>query len=59
MALLGKLFWIVLTLVFTFAFVVLFEHGIDNFADSAQLEFKNVKTLFSTETVKPKSPGTP
>jgi hypothetical protein len=49
MAILGKLFWIALTLVFTFCFVVLFEYGPSNFADNAQHEFKNVKELFNAK----------
>ena len=46
MALLSKLFWIALTVVFTFAFVVLFENGTDNYVDNAQKQFAEMKTYF-------------
>lgn len=43
----SKLFWIALTLVFTFCFVVLFEYGPTNFVANAQTEFQDFKTLFT------------
>ena len=43
----SKLFWIALTLVFTFCFVVLFEHGPTNFSSNAQTEFQDFKALFT------------
>ena len=43
----SKLFWIALTLVFTFCFVVLFEYGPTNFVGNAQTEFQDFKTLFT------------
>jgi len=39
MDLLGKLFWVALYLVLTFAFVVLFEFGPDNYAANARRSF--------------------
>jgi len=42
MDLLGKLFWIVLYVVLTFAFVVLFEHGPTNYTINAQRMFKEI-----------------
>ncbi|MBV9126937.1 MAG: hypothetical protein JO117_02505 [Verrucomicrobia bacterium] len=47
MGLLRKLFWIALTLVFTFVFLVLFENGTTNFAENAQHEFDEIKTYFA------------
>jgi len=42
MDLVGKLFWIILYIVFTFAFVVLFEHGPDNYVQNAKRTFDAV-----------------
>ena len=50
----GKLFWIALTLVFTFCFVVLFEYGTVNYVENAKTEFQDLKTLFVEA---PKKPG--
>ncbi len=36
MDLLGKLFWVLVYIVCTFAFVVLFEHGTDNYVHNAR-----------------------
>jgi hypothetical protein len=46
MGLINKLFWIALTVVFTFCFVVLFENGTDNYVDNAQKQFTEVKAYF-------------
>jgi hypothetical protein len=40
MFLIRKLFWLALFLVATFGFVVLFEHGTDNYLQNAQAEFE-------------------
>ena len=45
MDLIRKLFWVALTAVVTFGFVVLFEHGTVNYVDSAQREFVSLKTM--------------
>lgn len=45
MELLRKLFWVALTAVFTFAFVVLFEHGTVDYMGNAQREFTSVKAM--------------
>lgn len=42
----GKLFWIALTVVFTFGFIVLFENGPDNYVANCQTEFEQVKAYF-------------
>ncbi len=57
MGLLSKLFWIGLTVVFTFCFVVLFENGTVNFADNAQRQFAEVKTYFDGPPAKPSAPA--
>ena len=43
MFLIRKLFWLALFLVATFGFVVLFEHGTDNYLQNAQKEFETLK----------------
>ena len=43
MYLIRKLFWLVLFVVATFGFVVLFEHGPDNYLQNAQAEFETLK----------------
>lgn len=48
MGLIRKLFWIALTVVFTFAFIVLFENGTVNYVDNAQRQFEEVRTYFAT-----------
>lgn len=52
MELIRKLFWVVLTLVFTFGFVVLFENGTTNYPDNAKAEFEQVKLLFTQKPQK-------
>jgi hypothetical protein len=54
MDLIRKLFWVVLTVVFTFGFVVLFENGPTNYLDNAKVEFEQMKIMFAT---KPKAKG--
>ena len=48
MGLISKLFWIALTAVFTFCFVVLFEFGTFNYVANCQQEFQSVKALFAS-----------
>ena len=45
-ALIRKLFWLVLFVVFTFCFVVLFDHGTSNFAENARLEIQELQKTF-------------
>lgn len=59
MNLLSKLFWIGLTVVFTFCFVVLFENGTVNYVDNAQRQFAEVKAYFDGAPAKPGAPGKP
>jgi hypothetical protein len=57
MALLRGLFWLVLFIVLTFCFVVLFEYGPHDFAHGVQKEYTRVKSFVvkQTETIrKPK-----
>ncbi len=49
MDLIRKLFWVALTLVFTFGFVVLFENGTTNYADNAKIEFEQMKLLLAAK----------
>jgi hypothetical protein len=50
MALLRGLFWLVLFLVLTFCFVVLFEHGPRDFASGTQKEYARVKSFVVKRT---------
>jgi hypothetical protein len=57
MALLRGLFWLVLFVVLTFCFVVLFEYGPHDFANGVQKEYARVRSFVvkQTETIrKPK-----
>jgi hypothetical protein len=57
MALVRGLFWLVLFIVLTFCFVVLFEYGPHDFANGVQKEYARVKSFVGkqTETIeKPK-----
>lgn len=54
MVLLRKLFWIVFFLVATFGFVVLFEHGTENYLDNAKAEFELLKDNYSKPIERPK-----
>jgi hypothetical protein len=57
MALLRGLFWLVLFILLTFCFVVLFEYGPHDFANGVQKEYARVKSFVvkQAETIqKPK-----
>ena len=54
MELLRKIFWVGLTAVFTFAFVVLFEHGTVDYVNNAKLEFTSLKALVTQKPEKKK-----
>ena len=43
----SKLFWVLLTAVFTFLFVVLFENGTINYVENCQTEFANMRAYFT------------
>jgi hypothetical protein len=58
MDLIRKLFWVALTVVFTFCFVVLFENGTTNFPENAKVQFEQVKQLF-TQKPHPKADTDP
>ena len=47
MGLIRKVFWVALTLVFAFAFNVLFQYGPDNYVANAKAEFESMKTLMT------------
>ena len=42
----SKLFWVLLTAVFTFLFVVLFENGTINYVENCQTEFADLRAYF-------------
>ena len=54
MALLRGLFWLVLFIILTFCFVVLFEYGPHDFANGVQKEYTRVKSFVvkQIETIK-------
>jgi hypothetical protein len=50
MALVRGLFWLVLFIVLTFCFVVLFEYGPHDFANGVQKEYGRVKSFIAKQT---------
>lgn len=52
--LIRNLFWFSLFLLATFSFVVLFEHGTQDFAKSMRSEFEGVKKFYNTPLQKKK-----
>jgi hypothetical protein len=58
MDLIRKLFWVALTVVFTFCFVVLFENGTTNFEQNAKVQFADLKALL-TQKPHPKGDADP
>lgn len=54
MALLGKLFWIALFCVFTFGFVVLFDHGPENYVENAKKDFNSLRHTWDKKLEKKK-----
>jgi len=50
MALVRGLFWLVLFIVLTFCFVVLFEYGPHDFANGVQKEYARVKSFIAKQT---------
>ncbi len=57
MSLLRKLFWIALTAVWTFGFVVLFENGTTNYVDNAKRQFEELRVQFNTQPIKKNTNG--
>ena len=47
MGLIRKVFWSALTLVFAFAFNVLFQYGPDNYVANAKSEFEALRTIMT------------
>ncbi len=45
-ALFRKIFWLALFVVFTFCFIVLFEHGPTNFVQNAHVEAAQLQKMF-------------
>jgi hypothetical protein len=50
MALVRGLFWLVLFILLTFCFVVLFEYGPHDFANGVQKEYARVKSFVAKQT---------
>jgi hypothetical protein len=50
MALVRGLFWLVLFIVLTFCFVVLFEYGSHDFTNGVQKEYARVKSFVAKQT---------
>ena len=50
MALVRGLFWLVLFIVLTFCFVVLFEYGPHDFTNGVQKEYARVKSFVAKQT---------
>jgi hypothetical protein len=50
MALLRGFFWFVLFIIFTFGFVVLFEHGPRDFANGVKQEYARAKSFVVKQT---------
>ena len=57
MSLLRKLFWIALTAVWTFGFMVLFENGTTNYVDNATRQFEELRVQFNSQPIKKKTDG--
>jgi hypothetical protein len=50
MALLRGIFWFGLFIALTFCFIVLFEHGAQNFVNGAQKEYSRIKSFVVKQT---------
>ncbi|MBS0656669.1 MAG: hypothetical protein JSR82_00315 [Verrucomicrobia bacterium] len=57
MGLIRKIFWVSLTLGFTFVFTILFEHGTQDFAKHAEKEWEGIKKLFEQDPKAAKKPA--
>jgi hypothetical protein len=58
MALIRLIFWIALFLVSTFAFTVLFEHGVTDFSANAQKELDSLKKMYAEKSDQKKADAT-
>jgi len=56
MVLLRGLFWLVVFIVLTFCFVVLFEYGPHDFANGVQKEYAHVKSFVVKQTETTRKP---
>jgi hypothetical protein len=52
--LIRKLFWFTLFLAATFGFLVLFEHGTDDYLKNASSDFKEYKKMFAAPPARKK-----
>lgn len=53
----AKLLWVVLTVVFTFLFMVLFENGTVNYVQNCQDEFQQIHAYFGEKPHKKADAG--
>ena len=44
----SKILWVLLTVVFTFLFMVLYENGFTNYVENCQTEYQQIRTYFGT-----------
>ncbi len=44
----SKVFWVLLTVVFTFGWIVLFEDGPNDYVNNCSVEFQEIKAYFAT-----------
>ena len=49
---LSKIFWVLLTVVFTFMFMVLFENGTVNYVDNCMVEYHQIVSYFGAKPQK-------
>ncbi len=49
MGLIRSLFWFMVFVMFTFAFTVIFEHGVGNFSNDARQEFELFKRIYASK----------
>ena len=59
MNLIRSAFWIALFIASTFCFVVVFEHGFNNFGENARKEVKSLKTIFNLAETQSKENAVP
>lgn len=46
---LSKIFWVLLTVVFTFLFMVLYENGTTNYVDNCMVEYHQIVAYFGAK----------
>ena len=59
MNLIRSIFWIALFVASTFCFIVVFEHGFNNFGANAKKEVQSLKTIFNLAETQSKENAVP